>query len=322
MQCGGGGSCPVANGAVCGGNGRCNVNTNNCECNSGYFGPACTCNPTVTCKNGICNDTTGVCTCKENYYGNNCQTCKEHSHFFLTFSDCDPAVTCTGNGICSTTGTCICNTYHFGSTCNVFCDPKITCSSHGECINPGICLCSVPYTGSTCSKYNCDLLSDSCSDCLSYSGICSWCENQNQCLDKKRNCPEGFLSECSSKKIHILFFSFLQESCTSLDSNTCANGDHCNCAGCGGSCYYYNGTGTPNACQYGYSWRCDKPSSSTSSSSSSSGNVNPDGKGLGPGAVSGIVIASVVVVGAVGGAGFFLWKKRSQAGYEPIKAIN
>lgn len=167
--------CPGINAAdgsgdVCGGHGRCDVNTGACICDDCYEldGQDGTCvesGCSSECENGgscFCDSTGNVgCYCPGQWGGETCATCL-----------------CENEGTCnSLTGECDCPESFIGDRCQFECTREDACNGHGECdIASELCACDANYTGSLtsqCAFYCDDTTCSGNGECSPTDGSCS-----------------------------------------------------------------------------------------------------------------------------------------------------
>jgi hypothetical protein len=158
--------CPVYNGQICNGQGRCLPDTGKCECfgqycsrvcevtrdpvsqrcqscpEPGQYGPACSsvcqCDATRSnCSEGVTGD--GSCECARGWSGRFCNvSCPGGS-----------TTPCSNHGTCNApTSTCTCDAGWGTADCSVGCAHP-TCNGHGRCDDgtsgTGRCICDVSY---------------------------------------------------------------------------------------------------------------------------------------------------------------------------------
>lgn len=93
-------------------NGKCNAETNRCECTEGFFGPNCKdlCQDVDCGSHGKCEAQTGHCDCDDGWKGS---SCSEEDDSFCK------GVTCGDNQICNNAdGSCICKPGYTGIDCS------------------------------------------------------------------------------------------------------------------------------------------------------------------------------------------------------------
>lgn len=166
-------------GEICGGQGRCDVTTGQCECAPCYEDDGmgnCVPKSCPACKNGACecDIETGdmVCRCAGNWKGELCKGCKCQNGgscsaytgacecpigFYgeLCEFQCTRESLCHGNGNCNIEDRkCDCDAFYIGSTenqCRFYCPPE-KCGANGFCSpSTGNCVCAKGYIGEPCT---------------------------------------------------------------------------------------------------------------------------------------------------------------------------
>ena len=144
--------CPSTDKGECSGSGKC-IN-GKCQCLETFTGKACTervCN--INCNgNGKCQLATQTCKCNNGWYGKNCE---------LKICPSTRFGTCGGHGMCDeTTGLCSCDESWSGGACHVpRCiagSAAKDCSGHGRCRGDK-CHCGLGWAGAACQKQVCPM---------------------------------------------------------------------------------------------------------------------------------------------------------------------
>ena len=143
--------CPSTDRGECNDAGRCVNGT--CQCIDTFAGPSCaarTCN--VDCNgHGKCELSTETCRCESGWFGKNCQfkACPK-TRFGV----------CSSHGTCDeTTGECACDGPWKGGACHIpRCNAgmEVDCSGHGRC-RADKCHCAIGWAGKACERRECPM---------------------------------------------------------------------------------------------------------------------------------------------------------------------
>lgn len=252
-------TCPHFDGKVCGGHGKCNAVTGECECEQRWTGSSCIVPCLCNTKHGKCNSScadfkaTDVCTacdCDGNFT-DLCYTCKNGTQ----------GTTCQGACVEGFTYATICNCsdYYGTASCSVKCpfrynssaNATTACGGRGFCsagrLGDGLCHCYSGFYGlaceTQCSAANCSAILGK-GQCNSSTGDC-------ECQDDL----EGHWKLGTSGNCDTCMDGFWGPACT--EACSCNNHGTCdqNTGEC--SCYqdpikgYYAGT-LCETCAVGY----------------------------------------------------------------------
>eukprot|EP00702_Spironucleus_salmonicida_P001567 EST42858.1 Cysteine-rich membrane protein 1 [Spironucleus salmonicida] len=277
------------------------------------------------CDN-ICKDCTGSCaTCKEAV--DKCTTCK--SGFILAGDKCEACPKDCANcdddkAICK-----LCNDNFFteDNTCTK-CDGNTTkqCKC-GEAVNCATCEASNKEKCETCITGYKNGIDDTCSTCndgyLMVKMICTKCESNcatcHESLEKCDTCANSYtmsINQTCEKNCSTALVN--GNACIGTDSSACGSKGQiteCKCANAKNCLICNDSNTTCGSCLPGYKFesdKCEKCEDGYSKTGDFCFIPRKEAGNLSGGAVTGIVISVLVVVGAVGGGLAYYFIKKGK----------